>query len=415
MTPGTTTIGSYPVFPSHEDIEYYQKMVERGLGGELIDPFLWSIEETVRDFAAAGVEMLSTGQTRGDLYSIFLDPKFVKGVNWDGPEAVVSGKVARASSIRLSDVKFAKSVLPSHLSLKEPITDAYTLARFAKISTGSYRDTRDLARDINRKVVIPEIEDLQKEGAVAMVQLDSPNIAAESSTPHWVSGLYEDIASAAKLPIAMHVCGDTTRLFRYLTSLKVDALELDFFHYPKLLEEAARRSFDQKIGLGVTDAQSPRVETVGEISSLIARGRKALGEDRIGWVHPHCGQRSLHRETAFEKNANLTIARDDTYSGEAAEARGARQRRDRDPSSGYFLVNVKKETGEIVVTFHNNKHKVVRRYKSKFAERLLQTINDDADSLAIGRRRLAYLILELGRAEASLKPPSIAYRQKLTG
>ncbi len=204
-------------------------------------------------------------------------------------------------------------------------------------------------------------------------------------------------------------------MFRYLTSLKVDALELDFFHYPKLLEEAARRNFDQTIGLGVTDAQSPRVETVEEISSLIVRGRKGLGESRIGWVHPHCGQRSLHRETAFEKNANLTIARDDTYSGEAAEARGGRQGRDKNDSNGYFLVNVKRETGEIVVTFHTSRHKVVRRFKSKYAERLLQAINDDANSLGIGRRRLAYLILELGRAEASLKPPSIAYRQKLTG
>ncbi|MDV3244192.1 MAG: hypothetical protein LYZ66_03305 [Nitrososphaerales archaeon] len=414
MTPGTTTIGSYPVFPSAEDIDYYQKMAEKGLSEELVDPFLWTIEETVKDFAAAGVEMLSTGQTRGDLYSLFLDPRFVKGISWDGPEAVVSGRVSRNSSLRLADVRFAKSVLPGHLSLKEPITDAYTLARFAKISTGSYRDTRDLAKDINRKLVIPELEDLQNDGAVAMVQLDSPNIAAESSTPHYVRSLYEEVASAAKLPIAMHVCGDTTRLFRYLTTLKVDALELDFFHYPKLLEEASRRNFDQKIGLGVSDAQSPRVETVEEISALIARGRKALGEERLGWVHPHCGQRSLHRETAFEKNANVTMARDDVYFGEAGEPRAVRLGRRQYDSKGYFLVNVKRETGEIIVSFYTYKHKVIRRYRSKFAERLLQTINEEADSLAIGRRHLAYLILELGRAEASLKPSSIAYRQKLT-
>jgi hypothetical protein len=31
MSPGTTTIGSYPVFPSYEDTDYFQKMVAKGL------------------------------------------------------------------------------------------------------------------------------------------------------------------------------------------------------------------------------------------------------------------------------------------------------------------------------------------------------------------------------------------------
>jgi 5-methyltetrahydropteroyltriglutamate--homocysteine methyltransferase len=414
MSPGTTTIGSYPVFPSHEDMDYYQKMMEKGLSDEVADPFLWSIEESVNDFAAAGIEMLSTGQTRGDLYSLFLDPKFVKGIEWDGPQAVVSGRLSRISSLRLADVRFARSATPEYLSLKEPITDAYTLARFVKISTGSYKDTKDLARDINRKVVIPEIEDLQKSGSLAMIQLDSPNIAAESSTPEYIRSLYDEVAGAAKLPVVMHVCGDTTRLFRFLTSLKVDALELDFYHYPRLLDEASRRNFNQSIGMGVLDAQSPRVESVDEIASLIRRGTKALGEDKIAWVHPHCGQRSLHRETAFEKNANMTLARDDVCYGEAEEPRIARPRKSPVRTKGYFLVSVKRETGEIVVTFYTAQHKVFKRYRSKSAEPLVSAIGDGVSSLAPGKEQLARLILELGRAEASLQQNPVPYRQRLT-
>lgn len=394
-------------------MDYYEKMVEKGLGEELVDPFLWSIEESVKDFSAAGIELLSTGQTRGDLYSLFLDPKFVKGIEWDGPHAVVSGKLSRSSSLRLPDVRFAKGVLPAHLVLKEPITDAYTLARFVKISTGSYKDTRELARDINRKIVIPELEDLQKDGSLAMVQLDSPNVAAESSIPDYIKGLYDEVSSVAKLPVALHVCGDTTRLFRFLTSLRVDALELDFFHYPRLLEEASRRNFDQTIGMGVLDAQSPRVEGVEEISALIRRGNKLLGEDRIGWVHPHCGQRSLHRETAFEKNANMTLARDDVYFGEAEEPRAARPKGGRTPK-GHYLVSVKRETGEIVVTFYTTRRRVLKRLRSKSAETLVSAIEEDADSLELDKRHLASIVLELGRAEASLREGAVAFRQRLT-
>ena len=411
--PATTTIGSYPVFPSGEDVDYYQKMLEKGLGAEVTDPFLWSIEESVNDFAAAGIQVLSTGQTRGDLYSLFLDPRFVRGIEWDGPLAVVKGKLSRTSSIRLPDLEFAGSVAPAHLAFKEPITDAYTLARFAKISTGSYRDTRELARDINRKIVIPELEDIQRVRAAEMVQLDSPNIAAESTTPDYIRGLYEEVASAAKIPVVLHVCGDTTRLFRFLTSLKVDALELDFFHYPRLTDEAARRNFDQRIGLGVLDAQSPRVESVEEIASLIRRGTKSLGEDRIGWVHPHCGQRSLHRETAFEKNSNMTMARDDVFFGEAEEPRVLKPRESR-RARGHFLVSVKRETGEIVVTFYSANRRVLKRLRSKFTEPLLRAIEDDAGSLHLDRKQVALLMLELGRAEASLKKETVAFRQRLT-
>jgi methionine synthase II (cobalamin-independent) len=411
-SPRTTTIGSYPVFPSAEDVDYYQKMLKTGVADEVLDPFIWSTQEAVSDFAAAGIELLSTGQTRGDLYSLFLDPKFVKGIEWRGAEAYVTAKLERLSSSRVADIRLAKSILPSHLALKEPVSDAYTLARFTKVTTGAYKDTRELAKDINRKIVVPEIEDVQKEG-VTSVQLDSPNLAAESSTPDYISSLYEDAASVAKVPLVLHACGDTTRIFGLLTALKVQGLELDFFHYPRLLEEVSHKSFDQTIGLGVLDAQGPRVETVEEVAAIIERGRKALGEEKIGYVHPTCGQRSLNRETAFQKNANMTMARDDVFFGKAEEPRSGRLERGEYDSKGYFLVTVDRDSRELVATFYTYKHRVVKRFRSRFAERLLQAINSEADSLGLSRRHLAYLTLELGRGEASLQSPSLLYRQRM--
>ena len=380
---------------------------------EVVDPFVLSTEEAVRDFTAAGIEVVSTGQTRGDLFSIFLDPKFVKGLEWKGAEAFVTGRVRRLSSLRIGDVRVARAILPDHFQIKEPITDAYTLAKFAKISTGSYRDTKDLAEDINEKVVIPEVEDLQKDGFISMIQLDSPSLAAESSMPTYIKDLYDEVAGVATVPIVMHACGDTTRIFRTLTKMNVETLLLDFYHYPRLMEEAARKGYDQTIGLGALDAQSPRVEAVDEIANVLERGRKMLGEERIVFVNPHCGERSLDRQTAFMKNANLTTARDDVYFGVAEDAKPHRlEKREYDPK-GYFLVSVRRETGEIVVSFYTYNHRAVKRFRSRNAETILQAINEEADRLGISRRHLAYLTLELGRAEASLQSPSIFFRQRV--
>ncbi|MDA4117719.1 MAG: hypothetical protein OK455_05180, partial [Thaumarchaeota archaeon] len=326
----------------------------------------------------------------------------------------VNDKVERIGSVRLADVLHAKSVLPSQYELKEPITDAYTLARYAKINTAAYADTRDLAREINKKVIIPEIEDLQNSGAVTWLQLDSPAIAAESSTPDYIASLYEEIASVAKLPVVVHACGDAVRIFSsLLTKLKVDTISLDFYHYPKLFEEASKRNYDQTIGLGCMDSQNMRVETVDETRRLISFAQAKLGNDRIQFVHPHCGQRNLNREVAYEKNVVLTLARDSACFGQAEEASPSHLTEKEYDPRGYFLVSVSKETKEIVVAYYTYDHVAKKRFRSRSAERLFQSLNDEADSLGLSRRHLAYLTLELGRAEASLASASQTYRQKV--
>jgi hypothetical protein len=75
---------------------------------------------------------------------------------------------------------------------------------------------------------------------------------------------------------------------------------------------------------------------------------------------------------------------------------------------------VKKDTGEIVVTFYGPQRRVLRRYRSKFAEPLLLAVQDNSDSLGLSKTQLAHLILELGRAAASLQPQPSTFRQRLT-
>jgi len=229
-----------------------------------------------------------------------------------------------------------------------------------------------------------------------------------------VRELYEEIASVAKLPIVAHVCGDAVRIFAsLLTKLKVQTISLDFYHYPKLFDEAGKKGYDQTIGLGCTDSQSPRVETVDETKRLIEFAEARLGKDKLQFVHPHCGQRNLNREIAYSKNVVLTLARDDACFGGAEEASASHLTSKEYDPKGYFLVAVSTETKEIVVTYYGYNHAAKKRFRSKSAERLFQSLNDEADSLGLSRRHLAYLTLELGRAEASLSSASQTYRQKV--
>ena len=150
-----------------------------------------------------------------------------------------------------------------------------------------------------------------------------------------------------------------------------------------------------------------------ETRRLIAFAEAKLGADRIEFVHPHCGQRNLNREVAYEKNVVLTLARDGAFFGEPEEASASHLTPKEYDPGGYFLVSVSRETKEIVVAYYGYDHVAKKRFRSKSAERLFQTLNEEADSLGLSRRHLSYLTLELGRAEASIASGTPSYRQKV--
>ena len=102
LIPRVTTIGSYR--HSLRPRTWSTTTPYRGTAWEeVVDPYLWSMEEALKDFTSAGVDVPSTGQSRGDLYSPFLEPKFVKGIAWQGADAYVNGKIERSGSIRVAD------------------------------------------------------------------------------------------------------------------------------------------------------------------------------------------------------------------------------------------------------------------------------------------------------------------------
>jgi 5-methyltetrahydropteroyltriglutamate--homocysteine methyltransferase len=376
---------------------------------EVEDPIKTSVELAVRDFVSAGIEYPSTGQTRESFIRLFLDTDRVEGIKTDGSEIIVTGNLRRKQPIRLDDVIRAKELVPRYYGFKEPVTDPYTLARNCRIQGSVYSDLKELTFAIAKEIVRPELESLQEH--VDYLQLDAPYFSFEPFK-EYMHEVYKETLSGIKVPVVLHVCGDSFSIFRELTKLDVDVISLDFTYNDKLLEEVANRNFDQTIGVGCTSTGNPIVESVRTIASLIKRVSKRIGEERLEFVHPACGERNLPRDAAYQKNVNLTLARNEVFLGPPQAARSVSLSESEYDPNGYFLIHVDPQSQQIVVSFNSYDNMPKFRFQSANGEKLVAAIVDSKiiSNTEYGKRHLGYVGYELGKAETALRN-KVPYRQ----
>ncbi|MDA4112158.1 MAG: hypothetical protein OK439_06430 [Thaumarchaeota archaeon] len=402
--PSTTVIGSYPITLSEQVVDQY-----RAFPDESEDPVTSTIQLAVRDFVSAGIEYPSTGQTRESFIRLFLDPHYVEGVDYAGSEILVRNKIRRKFPIRLADVQKAKLLVPSYYGFKEPVTDPYTLARNCRIQGSVYSDLRELTFAIAREIVRPELESL--EGQVDYLQLDAPYYSFEPFKDY-IADVYREMLSEIKIPVVLHVCGDTFSVFKELAKLNVDVISLDFTFSDKLLDEVSRKSYEQEIGLGCVSTGSPVVESVKSISSLIERASSKIGSSKIRFIHPACGERNLPLDVAYQKNINLTLARNEVYLGSPQSARSVNLSESEYDPNGYFLIQVDPHSQQIVVSFNSYDNIPKLRVQSASGEKLIGAIIDSKliSDTEPGKRHLGYVGYEIGKAETALKL-KVPYRQ----
>ena len=402
--PSTTVIGSYPILVPEELLKQHKEFPD-----EVEDPVKTSIEIAVRDFVSAGIEYPSSGQTRESFIRLFLDPEHVEGIRYIGSDIIVSGRLRRREPLRLDDVIRARQFVPRYYGFKEPVTDPYTLARNCRIQGSVYTDLRELTFAMAKEIVRPELESLQKH--VDYLQLDAPYFSFEPFKDY-VGEVYEEMQSVISVPIVLHVCGDSFSIFRELTKLKIDIISLDFTYNDKLLDEVATRNFDQTIGVGCTRTGNPIVESVRTIANLIERVSKKIGEEKIQFVHPACGERNLPRDSAYQKNVNLGLARNEVFLGPPKAARSVSlAESDYDPN-GYFLIHVDPQVQQIVVSFNSYENTPKLRFQSANGEKLIAAIVESKiiSNTEHGKRHLGYVGYEIGKAETALKN-RVPYRQ----
>ncbi len=402
--PATTVIGSYPIPIQDELIKQYKEFPD-----EVDDPVNTSIELAVKDFVSAGIEYPCTGQTRESFVRIFLDPEKIEGIKSDGSEILVTGKIHRSEPLRLEDVRRAKQLVPRYYGFKEPVTDPYTLARNCRIQGSVYADLKELTFAMAREIVRPELESLQE--YVDYIQIDAPYFSFEPFKSYMYE-VYQEMLQAIHVPVVLHVCGDSFSIFKDLTRFNVDVISLDFTYNDKLLDEVSSRSFDQTIGLGCTSTGNPIVESVRTIANLIQRVSRKVGQEKIHFVHLACGERSLPRESAYQKNVNLTLARNEVFVGPPQAARSVSLSESEYDPNGYFLIEVDPQSQQIVVSFNSYDNVPKFRFQSANGEKLIAAIIDNKiiSDTEHGKRHLGYVGYELGKAETALKN-KVSYRQ----
>ena len=281
----TTVVGSYPV------------MKGGGLRS-LFDPLYTAVETAVADQIAAGIDIISDGQVRGDMILAFASK--LPGVK--GQEVI--GKVQPASGpITVRDTKYALAKAPK---VKGIITGPSTLAHGLHISTPMYRNKEELVLDL-AAALVPEAKALEAAG-VTLLQIDEPIFStgiADLTVGKQAIGL---ITAALRIPTSMHVCGNLGNVLDEILKFNVNVFDFEFANNPANLDLLSRRDLaGRMIGYGCVDSSIDKIESVAEIKKRIEKGIEIF-DPRIMLLDPDCGMRMRSREAAYWKLKNMCDA-----------------------------------------------------------------------------------------------------------
>ena len=242
------------------------------------------------------------------------------------PAGVVEAPLGEGALNLPADCERSVSVAGSNL--KFTVTSPYMLA--STLLDKHYGNFEALLMDLSR-VLAAQVADLE----CACVQVDEANLPGNPEEGPLAAravnllldavgrGSGADSARTGGRPQrAVHLCfgnyggqtiqrGTWKSLIAFLNELHVDHLVLELARRPESDLEALKHVRPEiSLGLGVVDIKVNQVETPDEVARRIEKAEKALGEGRVGWVHPDCGFWMLHRSVAERKIAALVQGRD---------------------------------------------------------------------------------------------------------
>lgn len=318
----TTVVGSYPAPP--QEPSSFSSRISSFLGS--YDPYHAAVEFAVTQQIKAGVNIISTGQVRGDMVEIFA--RDITGMFWEDGTSKIKGKILPINySIGAEDIKIAlktagaiseefrsgKNVI-SHGKFNEDargikgiITGPTTLVLSSRME-GFYnlekRDKAiiDMAHALNR-----EAKYLENAGA-ALIQFDEPFLSTGMADIKTAYRAIKIACDGLNVPLAMHVCGDVSQVFVELLKFPVDIIDCEFAGIEKNIDILQKTDLGgKKIGFGCVDTKTERVESPDEIRTLLEKGAEIIGVENM-IIDPDCGMRMLPLEVAYKKLKNMTEA-----------------------------------------------------------------------------------------------------------
>ena len=256
-----------------------------------LDPLHSAVETAVGDQIAAGIDIITDGQVRGDMIGAFTS--HLPGIR----DQEVIGKVQPASGpITVADTKYAISKSPK---VKGIITGPTTLAHGLHINTPMYRNKEELVPDLAAALLV-EARALEAAG-VALLQIDEPILSTGIADIGVAKQAIEQITVGLHTPVCMHICGNLGNVLDEILKFNVNVFDFEFANNPANLDLLSRRDLaGRMIGYGCVDSTTNRIESTAEIRKRIEKGVEIF-DPKIMLIDPDCGMRMRTREAAYAK------------------------------------------------------------------------------------------------------------------
>lgn len=281
----TTVVGSYPA------------VKPKGLrlfGGKSDE----ALETAVADQIEAGVDIISSGQVRGDMISSLTS--LLPGIKGSAVKGTI-GKPLKP--LTLADTQYAMSKTPK---VKGILTGPTTLAHALKIETPLYRDRGELILDL-AQAIATEAQALDEAG-VAILQVDEPILSTGAADLNIAKQALDIIYSVVRSPTCLHVCGGLGGVIDEVLKVQVDIFDFEFACNPVNHEVLSVQDLKGRmLGYGVVDSANPEVESFDMVHKRVLRAVDEFGAERL-LIDPDCGLRMHTRDGAFRKLSTMVAA-----------------------------------------------------------------------------------------------------------
>ena len=296
----TTVVGSFPL--EIKPPETFGEKLKNTLG--LYDPYKKLIEELVELQFNLGIDIVTDGQVRDDMVGLFV--KHIPGFVYKDNTSFIVSKIQKPiKSITVEDVKFAQNKLNSltdddNKGVKGIITGPSTIIHSSRIKY-FYKNKNDAIIDY-AYAIKDEAKSLENVGC-KYIQIDEPFLSTGMVDIKTAKEAINIISKDIKIPVAMHVCGDISTVFKDLTSFNVDILDFEFAGNNtniNVLKENKDYLKDKIVGFGCIDSASQKLDDKSKVENLINKGVEIMGAENL-ILDPDCGLKKVPLSMVKEK------------------------------------------------------------------------------------------------------------------
>jgi 5-methyltetrahydropteroyltriglutamate--homocysteine methyltransferase len=300
----TSTIGSFPK-PA-----YLKEARARFDRNEIQAKELEELEkkataDVIRLQEEIGLDLLVDGEMyRGDMAAYFAE--HLKGFTISGlvrsygnryyRKPIVSGPIRRPAPISIDWYRYAAGL--TQKPVKAILTGPYTMMDW---SFDEHYGSREKVAMALAEVLHEEVADYAKAGA-RYIQIDEPAVSVRPDEIDLAIRAMRVVTDGIEAETITHICyGDFAAIYPKMLDLAVAQFNLELSNSElDMLALFREKPFTKKLGFGVLDVHSHKVEDAETVKARIRRALEVLPADRLS-INPDCGLKTRTQEESAAK------------------------------------------------------------------------------------------------------------------